>query len=182
MTALVVIGGLAAASVAQASPSTTAARAVAGGRSAVLALLARNNFADDMALLPYSTTTITTTSTPVSQTKSSGCWSQDADTHKITVAGVVLGGQRLIVGGFCWRKGRLTQWGGDSVQRWSAFLYCWSNTSGPDDWWFYIPTWRRASISGELGGNSGFGCIGLQNDHDWMGYGLNRGRPEWVHH
>ncbi len=151
----------------------------------MLALLQRDDVAIDDALLSYATTS-TEASAPVDSPSptplSSGCWGEKSDQHKIQIVGLDVAWQKLTVGGFCWRNGRLTSWGGDSGKRWSGFAYCWTNTSGPDDWWYHNPTWRRASLNGELGGNSGFGCVGLQHDDDWLGYGLNNGSPAWILH
>lgn len=102
-----------------------------------------------------------------------GCSGSFSDRHTIKFPsadfGITIAWQQITVHGFCWNGNRITWWGGATVRRWSAFAYCWNDTSQGDVWNSY-PKWREAFAYGVLGGNSGFGCISLQSDQVTMYY------------
>lgn len=100
-----------------------------------------------------------------------GCkYNTVGDRHTIGIKGVNAGWQETFEHGFCWGNEKITWWGGGgSPQRWSAFLFCWTNTSSTDAWNSY-PKWRESWARGSLGGNSGFGCVPLQSDRPVIYY------------
>jgi hypothetical protein len=85
------------------------------------------------------------------------------DRHTIGWLGITFGWQEVDLHGFCWNGRAITWAGGASYRRYSAFPYCWTNTNAWYGWLAY-PTWQQAWAYGQLGGNTGFGCIGLQSD------------------
>jgi len=164
-----------------------AAHAAIGQDPAVFQALlarARSNPSLAKAMLQYATTEdeVTTTSdarspatTPIAQLAAikPGCTGSFTDRHTIkfpsTHFGVTIAWQEVTEHGFCWNGKRITWWGGHTVRRWSAFAYCWNDTSDGDVWNSY-PKWRETFAYGVLGGNSGFGCISLQGDEPHMYY------------
>jgi hypothetical protein len=101
----------------------------------------------------------------------------DTDQHTIGIAGINVGWQKFYVNYWADPGVRITSTNTSAV-RWSAFLYCWTNTN---DWWVWhhYPTWQDAYASGALGGNTGFGCISLQSDKPWIEY--NSVGQAWFH-
>lgn len=102
-----------------------------------------------------------------------GCVGSFSDRHTIKFPsksfGVTIAWQEVTVHGFCWNGRRITRWGGATVRRYSAFPYCWKDTSEGNVWNSY-PKWREAFAYGVLGGNTGFGCISLQSDEPHVYY------------
>jgi len=110
-----------------------------------------------------------------------GCRARSYMRHVIALAGVKLATQTVFQNGFCWHSFRIVSTERESARRWSAFAYCWKDTSsgefwvrrdGPGPW--ISPDRRRAWAQGTLGGNTGVGCVGLQSDRprvDFNGVG-----------
>jgi len=114
-----------------------------------------------------------------------GCAGRSWSRHDIALAGVKLATQTVFQNGFCWRAFRIVKTERESARRWSAFPYCWKDTSSGEFWvrrdpsgpW-RAPDRRRAWAQGTLGGNTGIGCVGLQSDRPILNFD-GVGRVSW---
>ena len=153
------------ASTATRSPAEKADAAIAGGTEGVKKALRSGDVQVANELLKRATVTDTELVTPQATdgvTALTACHGAVRHRTTIAAAGVTFGWREVRVAGWCWGGGRITSWQGASYNKYSAFLYCWTNESTHDGW-YNFPTRRYAYTRGTLGGNSGFGCVGVGN-------------------
>ena len=182
--ALALLGLLVGASSASsaATPDQRVAHAIAKGPGAVRALLSQAATHHDLslegALLRRAALTIHNDPGVHIAAYHPGCQGAISSEHTIHIGPVAISHQTVILDGFCWNGKRITSWGPVYAKRWSAFPYCWKDTS-EGNYWSSYPKWRRAYVDGTLGGNTGFGCISLQHDSPYIDYA--NGGGHWKH-
>ncbi|MBV8988957.1 MAG: hypothetical protein JO372_10405 [Solirubrobacterales bacterium] len=162
------------------SPQAEIQAAMRAGPKAELALVAgsRGDVPLERALLTHAITT--TTSVPIASAGylKPGCKGALSSEHTITVFGIHIATQQVILDGFCWRDNRITSWGSTQAKRWSSFAYCWKDTS-EGSYWVSRPKWRESYATGTLGGNAVVGCVSLQHDTPNIVYA--NGGGVWKH-
>jgi len=175
------------------SAHSEAAKAVRRGPAAVQAALTRAGTRRDTdlaeALLGYAEThTVRGQAAPTGEVSAltaapTFCRGRAFSRHRLSIAGVTLLTQTVFQNGFCWRNLRVVSSEGQSVRRWAAFLYCWTNTSEGEYWTRRsvpgLPDRKRAWAQAQAGIDTGLGCIPAQRDRpivDFNGVGQLRWR------
>lgn len=153
-------------------------RAISQGKSGVEAALADAADEPELAkeLLSRATTTTESAAPPkrqppagevtISSVGPKRCSAGGVSRHVVRLAGVWLATSQIRQVGWCWRKPSIVNSSGWMPRRSAAFPYCWKDTSDGEYWVRrHVPGYvdvRRAVAHGTLGGNTGLGCVGVQ--------------------